>query len=277
MEFDKLLENCSTIENSLMVLFKTNAAYKKKLNILQGKICETTQVDLAKTVDRELELRTTLENLRHSKNELDTSIKQYSSVNGKLSDLVSKVQKANNSRNDDDSRQIELYARTSFVIQEYETSKLEFVRLYSSFEILLDSLQKDSNEIENLVKTANDLVVNLCTNDSFIRVLEQQNKYAEKQFDLILNQLPWEPLTKQCLEELRKTDNKIIRDVVDLIEVQSNEIEELTDSLNGKKKRKLELLKQLAEQLSNFVARRGEAISMNNHENKDKIYASNID
>lgn len=276
MEFDKLLEDCANAENAISLLIKANANKSIELNNNRAKLIETTQVDLDQLVERELEFRTTLEELRTRKAELESNIKQFTIVNEKLSDLVTTIQKTNNDKTNHDNQQKDLIIQTSNVIQEFEAYKLDFTKINREFISLCENLERDAVEVEKYVSFATGLVANLHKNDSIIRLLDQQNKFSEQQFDLILNQLPWEPLTKQCIDDLRHSSNKYIQDVANSLEIQSSEIEELNESLNSKKRRKLELLEQLANQLNSFVARRGEAISVTNHTYKDKIYNSSV-
>lgn len=277
MDFDKLLDDCTNAENSITLLIKSNASKNIELNNIRAKLIETTQADLDQLVERELEFRTTLEDLRAKKNNLETNIKQYAGVNEKLNDLVSTIQRINNGKTNSDNQQKDLIMQISGTIQDFEAYKLDCSKLSQEFNSLCESLEKDAMEVEKSVEIASELVASLHKNDSIIRILDQQNKYAEQQFDLILNQLPWEPLTKQCIEDLRLSNNKSIRDIADSLEIQSNEIEELNESLNSKKRRKIELLEQLAGKLNSFVARRGEVISITNHSNDDQIYTNNID
>lgn len=272
MQFDKLLEDCANAENAIALLIKANATKNIELNTIRAKLIETTQVDLDQLVERELEFRTTLEESRVRKAELESNIKQLTSINEKLSDLVTIIQKTNNDKTSHDDQQKDIIIQTSNVIQEFEAYKLDFTKISREFNSLCENLERDAVEVENFVSFASELVASLHKNDSIIRLLDQQNKFAEQQFDLILNQLPWEPLTKQYIEDLRRSSNKYIQDVANSLEIQSNEIEELNESLNSKKRRKLELLEQLANQLNSFVARRGEAISVTNYTYKDKIY-----
>lgn len=276
MEFDKLLEDCANAENAISLLIKANANKSIELNNNRAKLIETTQVDLDQLVERELEFRTTLEELRTRKAELESNIKQFTIVNEKLSDLVTTIQKTNNDKTNHDNQQKDLIIQTSNVIQEFEAYKLDFTKINREFISLCENLERDAVEVEKYVSFATGLVANLHKSDSIIRLLDQQNKFSEQQFDLILNQLPWEPLTKQCIDDLRHSSNKYIQDVANSLEIQSSEIEELNESLNSKKRRKLELLEQLANQLNSFVARRGEAISVTNHTYKDKIYNSSV-
>lgn len=276
MEFDKLLEDCANAENAISLLIKANANKSIELNDNRAKLIETTQVDLDQLVERELEFRTTLEELRTRKAELESNIKKFTIVNEKLSDLVTTIQKTNNDKTNHDNQQKDLIIQTSNVIQEFEAYKLDFTKINREFISLCENLERDAVEVEKYVSFATGLVANLHKNDSIIRLLDQQNKFSEQQFDLILNQLPWEPLTKQCIDDLRHSSNKYIQDVANSLEIQSSEIEELNESLNSKKRRKLELLEQLANQLNSFVARRGEAISVTNHTYKDKIYNSSV-
>lgn len=277
MDFDKLVDDCTNVENSITLLIKTNTSRSIELSEIRAKLIQTTQTDLDQLVERELELRTTLEDLRIKKSDLETNIKQFASVNEKLSDLVTTIQTINNDKTNSDNQQKDLILQISSTIQDFEAHRLDCSKLSQEFVSLCGSLDKDAIEVDKSVEIAGKLVASLHKNDRIIRVIDQQNKYAEQQFDLILNQLPWKPLTKQCIEDLRLSNNKSIRDIADSLEIQSNEIEELNESLNCKKRRKIELLEQLANQLNSFVARRGEAISMSNLNNGGQIYTNNFD
>lgn len=263
MSFDKLLDNCINLENAISALIDTNASKESELSCLQTSYLEYTQADLDQLAERELALRNDLEGSRSKKEELESDIKHLTDINEKLSEWVSNAQKTNNDKSCLEDKNQEVYMLLIETMQDYEQIKSDYQRVYVELTQLIDGIQVDTSEVKELVKVCNELVVGLHRNDKIIKVLDQQNRHGEQQFDLILQQLPWEPLTD--INDLRKHNDEAIRNLAEVLQVQANEINELKESLDSKKQRKLEILEQLANQLNHFVNRREEAILMDTH------------
>lgn len=267
MQFDKILDDCVALENTISFLIKNNANKQTALNNLQSHILENSQSQLNQLVDREHELWSNLENLKATKEKIGYEIKQYSDINEKLSDLVAIAQRASNEKLDVNDKFNEANLITDSLL-ESEQLIGEYLNIKNEIVISSENLEKDELDVEDLVKNGKELAINLEKNDNLIRVLEQQNKYAEEQFDLILNQLPWQPLTESYIAELLQSNEEGIRDLAGVLQVQSGEINDLNESLCYKKQQKLEILEQLADQLNLFSRKRDEAILMEDHGQK---------
>jgi len=259
---NKLLDDCVSLENTISILIKDNASKRLELNSLQTTILNSSQSGLDQLVDHENVLRNDQALLKSKKDGLDINIKQLTDVNEKLNELVSVSQKANNGKKDTNNKFDEVYMNIAETIREYEDLRLEYIKAGSEIAMVQEDLEKDAREVSDVVNKCIDLVTNLDRNDNIIRMLDQQNKYAEQQFDLILNQLPWEPLTDNYIEGLCNSKDESIRTLARLLQMQTSEIDDLNESLTTKKQRKLDILEHLANQLNNFVKRREEAILM---------------
>lgn len=271
MDFDKILDDCVTLENTITVLIKNNANQEAKLAGLQTLFLEEIQVDIHQLVEREHELNKNLDILKLTKEEYESDIKQFTEINGRLAELVVSAQKFKNEKVSNEDKLNDTYLDIAAIIQEYEQLKIDFVKLAEDISLLNEGLERDADAVKQLVKHGRELVINLHKNDNAIRVLDQQNKFAEQQFDLILNQLPWEPLNDSYLDSLCRTDDTNIRELASAIKIQTDEINELNDSLTAKKRRKLTILEQLASQLNEFVRKRSESLLMDG-KMPDSIY-----
>lgn len=268
MDLDKLLVDCVSLENTVSALIRNNASKQLELKELQNRLFEQTQAESNQLVDTENKLRDELEQEKLMRDTLETDIKQYTVINEKLNELVSSAQKINNEKKDNFDKNNELQSFITNVLQESEQLKQEFTRAIHEVACLEDELANDSSQVRELTNEGQSLVVHLHRNENILRVLDQQNKYAEQQFDLILNQVPWEPLTRQNINELLKSTNGRIRDLAAVLDVQTSDMYDLNESLKAKKRKKLEILEQLADQLNDFMKRRSQAILMNNQHDK---------
>lgn len=261
MDIDKLFDTCQTLETTIAILVRSNANKQAEAMRLQNNIFDESQASLNQILAKEKELQYKLDLLKSRKNDIETEIKQYSDINEKLSDLVAIVQKSNPSaKEDNECRNDEMCLTIIETLDEYEQIKQEYTKTSSKVTHLNESLDRDSNEVKNLISENQELVLDLHKNDTIIRLSDQQNKYAEQQFDVIINQLPWEPLTDQYIDELRKSSVLAIKQIADSLQLQKNEILDLTDSLNHKKAKKLGVLEELYSVLNTFLQKRDEAV-----------------
>lgn len=259
MNVNKILEDCAALESVIFSLINRNSYKYSQLNQLQDNIVENSKLNLDQLVEYESKLREELDGLKLQKLYLDNDNNYLAHVNEKLNELVTITNNTEGNHEFDDAN----YVNILDTIQEYEQIKSELSDLTKDISHLLDGADTELAEVENLVKTNNILAVNLYKNESSIRVLNQQNKLAEGQFDIILNQIPWEPITEDRLAELRGSKDARIRDIADCVEIQTLDIKDLNDSLVDKKMKKLEMLSRMACELDNLVRKRDEALSMN--------------
>lgn len=242
MDFDRLLDKCVTLESTIFAVIQNNARKQSELSSLQSDILKTSQDDLEELADYQSELNNQLETARTRKDELNAEIKVYNEINERLKEIVAIAQRTSEEKKDIHSGMKEEY-------EEYEQIKVDHFNVINEFRILKE---EDTQNLREILDQSRNLVIDLYRNDQFIRVLERQNKYAEQQFDFILNELPWEPLSISYFKELRNVDDKSIRDLADVLQLQTVEINELNESLDSKKERKLEILEQFARQLDLF-------------------------
>jgi len=257
MDVHKILTDCDTLENTISILIKDNSTKESELTSLQRDIFERTKNYLESTLDREVELQKKLDETVSKRQSIEDEIKQYASVNEKLSELVSIAQKRSSQQVNNDTVAILIEA-----YEDYSQLKSGFIKTFKKARDTEEGLSLDCKEVDALIRKNTEILVDLHKNDNLIRLLEQQNKYAEQEFDLILNQLPWEPLTKDYLEELKLSANRAVKDLAGTLQVQASEIEELNESLNFKKKKKLEALEGLLSELTSFIQKRDQAVVM---------------
>jgi hypothetical protein len=261
MALDKLLDNCETLEKTISVLIKSNAAKQMEVIRLQNCVFDESQASLNEILNKENDLHQKLDDLKFKKNNLDTEIKQYSDINEKLSNIVSIVQSADQSdEEDNECKNEEMNFTINDTLEEYGRIKQEFSKINNKMLQLVESLDTDKQKVRDFIFDKQILVADLNRNDASIRLFEQQNKFSEQQFDLFINQLPWEPLTTSYLDDLKKSHVQAIRDLADTLQLQKNEIEDLTESLNLKKAKKLKVLEELYSELNDFVKKREEAV-----------------
>lgn len=254
MDSDQLLDKCVALENTIFSVIKNNARKQNELSRLQTNILNDVQVESEALDDYEHELRNQLQILKTNKEELDTEIKLYGEINDRLDEIVVATQRTAQEKRD-------FYYSFKEESEEYEQIKANHLVMLNGFSVLKE---KDTQKFKEYLNESRSLVIDLHKNDQIIRVLEKQNKYAEQQFDFILNELPWEPLSDIYFKELHNFENDSIRNLADVLEIQTTEINELNESLNSKKERKLEILEQLAHHLDLFVRKRESAVLINN-------------
>lgn len=259
MDLDSLLEDSSKLEKTITALIENNALKQSELCRLNTCLLDRSQYELNTISEKEKGLRTNLETLRVRKNDVEAELKQFTDINEKLSHWVSEAQKSRKDRNQ------ELYVSIADTIRDYEQLTQDYRKVFSEIASLRDGHEEQIDEVRILVEQSNELVVSLRKNENMIKVLEQQNKFSEQQFDLIINQLPWEPLTNNYIEELRNADSEEIKAQAEFLQIQASEIHDLSESVNSKKQKKLEILEQLANQLNKFVQKREEATLIDEH------------
>lgn len=261
MDLDKILDHCQTLEKTISILVRSNSNKEAEVANLQKRIIENSQASLSELLEQERQNQEQLDALKCRKSDLDTEIKQFAEINDKLSHLVSIVQKSDSTEDDDNNcKNDEIYYTITETLEDFEQMKLDHVKLSNKLDQMDSNVNQSAAEIKNLIDLNSNLIVDVQRNDCIIRLSEQQSTYVEQQFDLIINQLPWEPLTDQYIDELRNSNDQAIRDLAETLQLQKNEIEDLNESLGYKKKKKLEVLEQLHEELNTFVHKRDEAI-----------------
>lgn len=255
MDVQKILTDCETLENTISVLIRDNSGKENELVQLQENVFQYTKNHLESLVEKERDLQCKLDEVITRRQNIENEIKQYTTINEKLSELVSIAQKRNSQDIDDDALVAVVEAN-----EEYLHVKSNYAKARDKLKDLQESATRDIRDVQILIRDNAEILVALQRNDNIIRLLEQQLKYSEQQFDLVLNELPWEPLTKQYIEELLKSPNQLIKDLAGTLQIQANELEDLNDSLNFKKKKKLEALEGLLAELSCFIQKRDEAV-----------------
>lgn len=265
MDFEKLLNDCETIENNVSFLIDDNARKKVDLSKFQADILQSSDGNLNQLVDYEHRLLIDLESLKSRKNELDTKLKQLTDINDKLSSIVSTAQKANNEKKDHKNNHVSVYMSIAATINKYEHTKVDYLKVFEEIGLLKINLEEDLETVKDVLKLNKELNICLQRNDNILRLIEQQNKHVEQQFDLILNQLPWEPLSDRYFQELRNSNEEIVRNMADVLMIQTNDLKDLSESIEIKKNRKLQILEELKIQLDNFAKKREEAIMMSDN------------
>lgn len=268
MGIDKLIDDCATLENTVSILIKANGEKLQELNRLHSLILETAQKDLDALIETERSLLQELENLRAKRDHYELEIKQFTNTNSRLADLVALARRTENEQDEDVlARFAETYVGVAECINEFEQITYDVSKYNERIGELNNDIVGDTNEVKKLVEESQMLNVNLHKNDNTLRVLDRQNKYSEQQFDLILHQIPWEPLTDTYIESLRQSNNKSIRDLAEVLHIQANEIVYLNDTLIARKSVKLKTLEEFAKKLEEFAKRREEASLVEGHFN----------
>lgn len=268
MEFDKLVDDCMAFENTISALI--NSVGNKKLSVrnLEKTLLEYTQSESQRYIEREQEFWKTIEDLKVTKENFDVEIKLYNETNEQLRELVALSQ-----RHVDESKISEVSKSEHFqaanVLQEFEQLKVEYIKIQSDTSMVEDISAQDTLGVEEVVEHSGSLVINLHKNANILRVLEQQLKYAEQQFDIIINQLPWVSLPYTYFQQLRTSFDSRVRELSDVLQLQTNEINDLNESLSTKKERKLALLEELAKELNGFATKRQDAILMTDYHKRD--------
>lgn len=255
MNLGKISEDCAALESIIFALISENTCKHTQLNRLQDNVIESSRKNVDQLVDYESKLKDELDNLRLQKLSLDNDNRHLTSLNEKLNELVTI---ANSTSCLDDAVNNGIYLNIYETIQEYEKIRDKTYNIHRDLTDLLRSMNIEINGVDNLVSSNKALAVSLHKNQNSLRILAQQNKFSERQFDLILSQLPWEPMTDERIAELHQSDRADIRDLAVCLQLQTSEIKELNESLTQKKFRKLEILNRLASELKNFSAKRDE-------------------
>lgn len=250
MDFDGLLDKCVALENTIFSVIKNNARKQTELSCLQSDILKNVQSESEALADYEHELKDQLENLKTKIEELETELKIYNDINEKLDEIVVTAKRTAKEKRDFSYS----FKEES---EEYEQIQKEHIDMLNELAILKEA---DTQQFRQYLNDSRQLVIALYKNDQILKVLERQNKFAEQQFDFILNELPWEPLSHNYFEDLRNSKDESIRCIADVLRLQTAEINDLNESLNSKKGRKLEILEQLARQLDMFVRKRETAL-----------------
>lgn len=260
MDFEKLINNCQTLEKTIAILIKSNSSKRAEIASLQNAIVERSRDSLAELLDSERKYQDQLDTLKWKKNEVETEVRQYTEINDKLSNIVMVAQKSSSDAQElNECQNEEINFENSEIYREYENIKLEYSKMISKINEMNYNLENDSNTIHGLIRKNQELVVNIKRNDTVTRISQQQGMYAEKQFDLILNQIPWEPLTEQYLGELKQSSKQAVRDISETLRMQKTEIEDLNESLRFKMRKKLQVLEALDKELNKFAQKRDEA------------------
>lgn len=254
MDIVEILSECEKVEKTISLLIRENSVKETELNGLQENVFEFTKVGLEDTLHKECQLQAQLNDVVTKRQDIENEIKQFANINEKLTELVTTAQKRNNQDINEETLVALVEAQ-----EDYSHVKTSFDRAKSKLKELEDGLIQDTQEVQKLIHDNIEQLVSLGHNDNMIRLLEQQNRYSERQFDMILEEIPWEPITKQCLDELLSSPVQAIKDVATTLQVQTNEMEDLNESLRCKKRKKLATLEHLLQELGNFIKKRDEA------------------
>lgn len=266
MELDKLIDDCSAIEHTVSVLTKSNAKKQVELEALQESVLESTKQRLDQLVDREEEIRKDLECLRSKRQDVEVEVKSLSSINEKLTKLVASLQE----NTGDDSMQVDQsQLNMASSIQDYEQLKADFKHISENYKTLIGESDINDSEVKELRQKQVSLACSIFLNYNYLRILTNVNGYAEEQFDLILSELPWEPLSSSYIEDLRRSNNERIRNLAETLVIQTSEISDLVDSLDQRKSRKLKVLDELCKELDDLLRNREQAMLMCSKSNRD--------
>lgn len=260
MDFDELLDNCQNLEKTIQMLIKSNAYKQSNVNRLQAEMLKSYKSQQKELAELEQKFQIELYKIKAKSEKLELEIKQVNIVNEELREVVNRAQQATHTKPDGSKKSNETYQFMAEVIENLEKIRadyngvLDFIRSKEAY------LPEDSLKAKETLDDSKSLVIELHKNEHLIRLLEKQGKFAEQQFDLILSQIPWEPLTTSYIKQLRESSNEDVRNMADNLALQVSEIEDLEESQVAKKNKKLEILKDLTDQLDLFVRKRSEAI-----------------
>lgn len=258
MDLDKLIDDCSAIEHTVSVLTKSNARKQVELEGLQESVLRTIKQKLDQISDREEEIRADLDSLRSQRQDVETEVKGLSLVNERLTNLVSLLQDSTNIAEQVDDSHLNMAAS----IQDFEHLKSNFIQIQENFKLLNNPEETSKLSIEKLKERQVALACAIFSNYNHLRVLTNVNGYAEEQFDLILSELPWEPLSSSYIETLRNSKSERISNVAEALLIQTSEINDLVVSLSEKKNRKLRVLEELFKELDSLLKSREQAMLM---------------
>lgn len=262
MDFEELLISGDRLENNIKTLVEENAIKKAEIDELQSAILRNSEREFQRLSKTESQLLVELQELTVKKRQTDIKLKQFTDVNTKLNLILeesSKDKQANKSQTQND----EIYKFVLDVMNEFETIKSEFSEASRGVVSLDKTLSSDIKTGKDLV-VENRNIVNACDkNEALLNIILEQNRFSEQQFDLILEQIPWTPLTDNYINELRQSEDKNILDVAEVLNILTRDLNDLIAHMESKKTRKLEILEKLQEQLNDFIKKREEAILMN--------------
>lgn len=268
MGIDKLIDDCATLENTVTVLIKANGSKLQEVGRLNTLILETAKNDLDALIVTEQKFLEELEKLRSKRDHYELEVKQFTHTNGVLAELVSLARKTETEHDEDIlTRFAETYIGVAECINEFEQIMIDNQKYSDKIEELSGDISRDSDEVQRLVAETQVLNIGLHRNDNILRVMDRQNKFSEQQFDLILHQIPWEPLTDSYIQRLRESDNKALKELAEVLHIQANEIAYLNDTLVTRKSTKLKVLEEFAKKLEEFARRREEASLVEGHFN----------
>lgn len=252
MNLGKILEDCAALESLTLSLIANNSLKCSQLSEYQDNLIEKSNQKLEQIVDYECKLQEEYEDQLTQLKDLENEIKHFSSINEKLNELLAII----NGNRGGDTINHSTYSNILNTIQDYEQIRSESCSMISGLTEIMESYKSEMEEAQSFVQREKSLAVGVRKNMESIKILDKQNKFAESQFDLILNQLPWEPISESKILELRESSDPRIRDIVDCIDIQTAEINDLHESIRFKKERKLEVLTRLAYELNNFIRKR---------------------
>lgn len=261
MDLGKLLDDCSTLENIITTFINSNANKQAKLDAYKAHVFSISKSCIDKVACMETQLEAELEALNLKIADTYAVIDQYENSNGTLNQFVTK---ASASANDAlDSADVEVYHSIHDSAQAFEAANTS----YAEVENMLSKIdaEKQGKELDALVDKAQKLRRDVERNSDTLQLIEQQNKYAEQEFDLILNQLPWQPMSQDRLDKICQSSDQSVRNHGDYIQIQSDQIRKLNESLVNQKEHKLKALEQLASQTDAFIRQREEALMVNRY------------
>lgn len=260
MDFDDVLDNCQQIESTIQVLVKANASKQSDISKLETEMLLAYNHQQKQLTDLEHKFQAKLAGVQTKSEKLELEIKLVNSVNEELSEVVKTAQKASRARTEASKKNNQSYNFMGGVIENLDDIRANFKRISDEIQSLDELSNNDSQRARELLEENKSSAIEFHKNANLIRLMEKQGTFAEQQFDMILNQIPWEPLTAGYIKELRGSSNENVRIMADNLALQVSEIQDLEESLVTKKEKKLEILKNLTEQLDVFVRKRSEAI-----------------
>lgn len=255
---NKVIEDCNTLESVILALANNVSTRHRDLFKLQDHSIDSGKRHLNTLLKREKELEDQLQALKLDKNKLDNKNNSITSLNDQISTILTII----NSPSDDRDHNQEFYVKISEHIQELDHLKNNLIQICQEVETLKEGLLQVISDVHSEVAQNIYLSIQLHKKKNIIRILTQQNKSAEEQFDVILNQLPWEALTDEQIAQLRHVNPPQLKAVVDAVQLQTIEIRSLNKSIIDKKERKLEILSNFVVQLDNFMNERHGIITL---------------
>lgn len=255
MNIKKIFDNCSRLENTLLYVVKHNGSKKLEVNKLREKLifsCDANKFGI------DIETRTSedLKKLTAKKDELEDEIKQYDEVNKRISSLLEE-NKTNGAEQEEKIDQV--YVEIMSDINEYEKTVEEFDSFKKANLDLREACEKHKTDIQSVGNLIQSMNFRLSTDEKMTILADKQRQISEKQFDVVLDNIPWEPLEEEHMEVLRNADSERLRNLALVVQMQTDESKQLRESLDVKIKRKLNILEQLVSHLSDFARARDEA------------------